>query len=1450
MARISQFIIRGFALVLTLSAVAQSSKSRFQHLTIEDGLPQNMVDCMLQDSYGFVWIGTWNGLSRYDGYDFEVFDDPGNGLDNSFIYALEEDHNRNIWIGTRVGLTVRLANESRFEKIAIPDFQSALEVRDLKRFQDSLMIVGSDRGVSILQLTKDTKVELIRHLALGKDLQGSIVSSILVDSWQNVWMGTDAGLYFLSAAGDLKHYEANDGTGLLSNQILAICEVQNKDIWVGTEFGAYHFIPSENLFVSFLNESGNPSSLIHNSVMDVLELDNGHLLFATLGGLSEYDPGANQFVNFLHDPNADHSLSNDFVNCLMKDESGNLWIGTERGGVNYYNTSQNQIEHFEQFPDNPNSLSSSTINSIYEDSKFLWIGTAGGGLNRLDKRKKSYKHYRHVANDPEKLSSDFVTSILRNSRGELWVGTWGSGINILNESNQTFTQHLGREGMASSFVSSIVEDKRGAIWLGTLGGISKYDPKTDQYTVLFSDQTPTRITNVGCMLFDHENSLWVGSRYGLYHLESQDGFRSTIDVTHYQHNDRVPQSLSGNYVISLFQSKDGAIWVGTYGQGINKLVREKDSARFEAYGMSNGLSNTVIYGIEQDDSGNLWLSTDYGLARLNPATGLIRNYFKADGFLNNQYYWSASFKNKEGKLYFGGMNGLDAFHPEWIQQDAKASHVIITDLKLLNESIKPGEVSNGVAVLEDNIHETQAINLSYKEKVLGIEFSALNYQEPNMIRYAYILGNFESEWNYVSSTRRFATYTNLKPGDYVFKVKSSGSNGEFNGPVREIQIHIAPPFWNTIWFRGGSIIAVILLFFGYVRYRTYSLNRQKRLLEQQVRERTERINQQNEALSFQAVQLQRNNDDLETKQKLIEGQNQKLESQNKEIVSQRDEVIKLNDKLKLVSQLKLSFFTNISHEFRTPLTLIIGPIEKLLKEKGLTQEAKSTLQVMNRSAQRLLHLINQIMDFRKIEKGRMELRVSKGNIGEFCKNVFSAFEPLAQTKSIQFTYFQNEVPYDVWFDQQKMENVLYNLLSNAFKYTSSSGKIQLELRALSLEESKLSVSEELIGENKPIISIRVVDSGMGISSENLPLVFKRFYRIESEEAFKISGSGIGLALTEELIKTHHGDIFVESILGQGSTFEVQFPCLEDAYHSSELSESRGDSIDIHEQVALLNNEFIVGDELEEGFVMEESDSSVDAAQKPLLLVVEDNKDLRKFMAHRLREQYRVMEAEDGAVGIQLAESNNPDLVISDVMMPNVDGLELCGSLKNNLSTSHIPIILLTAKSAVENKIEGLQIGADDYLAKPFNFDLLVARINNLIDTRQKLRAQFINSDQVMPHEMTTNTKDQKFIERAFEVVETNLADSSFGVKQFVDQMGISRSLLHKKLTGLTEQSAAEFINHLRMKKAKGLLQQNDLNVSEVAYSVGYNDPKYFSRLFSKSFGESPKDYANKFVVER
>lgn len=1435
---------------------SQEKITRFQHLTIEDGLAQNMVDCILRDSKGFMWFGTWNGLCRYDGYKFEVFNnEDGNihSLRNNFIYALSEDQFGNIWVGTKEGLYLYLYDKHEFRFInKLLDNSTPLEgsITVIRQTDDKTIWIGTDTGAMQVRV-KDRRgnVEKLQFYTFGEapyHLSGSLVRAIFKANDGSIWIGTDEGVNILNPHKQtFSRYQHNPliSSSLSSDVIHCIYQDSKKRIWVGTEIGLNRFDSQIDGFVHYFHQPSNPASLPHNAVTDIVEAYSGHIFFSTLGGLSEYE-GGNSFRNFKSALKKESSLNSDFVSCLWADKNGILWIGTERGGINIYDINQNGLEYFEYEGGNPNSLSHNTINSIYEDTRYIWIGTAGGGLNRYDKVYQTYKHYKHDANDPRSISSDFITAIHRDRKGRLWLATWGMGLNLMVEEagdHQYFRNSLNSEAfldLSNGFVSAIIEDQKGDLWIGTNGGLNKYSIDGQKFIRIAPE-----INEVGCLAFDNNQDLWAGTLSGLYYIkfDSIKEPHTGYQVALFKHDPLDGSSLSGNYITTIAKDSEGQMWFGTYGQGINKLLKENDKVSFKSFTKDDGISNNIIYGIIEDNEKKLWISTDNGLSRFDPQTIKFRNFYFADGLLNNQYYWSAYYKNDSGKLYFGGMNGLNTFYSSWLNNKPLPRKVVLTDLKVFNESVIPGIKYQEVNVLSENIATAKSVNLSYKSKVFSFEFSALDYKEPKLIKYAYYLEGFDDDWNYVNSNRRFANYTNLKPGDYTFMVKASDLNGDFTSPVTAIALHIAPPFWATWWFQTAAAIFIVALVIGYNRFRIYNLNTQKLLLERQVKERTEKIKSQNRELFKRAKQLKTSNKQLEKKQQLIEGQNEKLAHQNKHIKQQRNEMIKLNKKVKLASQLKLRFFTNVSHEFRTPLTLIIGPLEDLLRNNKLDINTKSTLQLINRNAQRLLHLINQIMDFRRIEKGKMELRITQGNIIEFCRNIFNAFQPLTETKKIKFNFYTKETSANIWFDHQKIENIVYNLLSNAFKYTPENGRIAMAVIVMPLEESRLVNKGVVPDGRRSVVSIKVADSGIGISQENIPLVFKQFYRIESEEVFQINGSGIGLTLAEELVKIHHGNIFVESTPGNGSTFEIQFPCLKEVEGEHNILTTHHYPNTLHKQVALLTEEFGKG-------IVEEHQKEPTATfdkDKLVVLLVEDNKDLRQFMAHRFKANYNVIEAENGKKGFEAAKKSNPDIIISDVMMPEMNGLELCVRIKSDLATSHIPLILLTAKSEVANKIEGLEKGADDYLPKPFDFDLLEARVKNLIETRKHLRNLFSRQSDLDLNQLATTNKDQKFLEKAIIIVENRMADPIFGVQEFVREIGVSRSLLHKKLSALTGQSATEFINHFRLKKSLKLLQQSDMNISEIAYTVGYNDPKYFSRIFSKQYGASPSEYLQK-----
>jgi len=1450
----------------TLAVPGQDINLRFQHITSEQGLSQNTIDCIMQDSRGFMWFGTWNGLNRFDGYNFLVYksENQQHGLSNNFIYSICEDKDGHIWAGTRNGLNKinhqTNAVENFYHARNEPNSISENRINSVYCDKQGLIWVGTaGNGMDKMIFDKEEGKYLFTHYrnieSNPYSLPGNDINAIIQDKKGFLWVGTNTGLGWMNiTTGKFIVFRNNPlyVNSISSNTVLSLFEDKAGVIWVGTDNGLNKYDPMRGVFTHYFPHPDNPRSLSHLTVNAISEDLDGNLLVGTLGGLNRFNPEDESFYHFPTKQNDDYSLNNEFINAIYADTQGNIWIGSDKGGISKYNSQQKGFGYFVSNPSKPNSLSHNTINSVYDEFSTLWVGTAGGGLNRYNKADKTFNRFHSDAHNQNSISSNFVSSISKDQKGNLWIGTWGGGLNRLvsPNGNGVFKQYRANTGInsiCSDYISAIWVDPKGYLLIGTLTGLDLFQPEHGVFRHIANQAGwRNRISEIGCVLKDSKGYYWIGTRLGLYRVSDkllEYGLQDN-NIVRYTNINSVANSLPGDYVISLCEDNKGNIWAGTYGSGISRIqINEKGQAAFTNFNQNDGLCNNVVYAIQIDGKGKLWLSTDNGLSRFDPDTRQFKNFYVSDGLQSNQFYWSASCAGSDGKLYFGGMEGLNYFHPDSIRDNSYIPKVVITDFKVFNTSVNIGKWNNKKVLLEIVINETTEINLSYKENVFSFEFSALDYFLPEKVQYKYRMKGMDKDWVTVPSSRRFVTYTNLVGGDYLFEVKASNSDGVWNDKPTQLKIHISPPFWATLWFRILALLLFVVLVLAYIRYRTSRLLRQKLVLERTVKERTGLIEKQNELLKFQAESLQESNTMLASGKELIEGQKAQLELKNQEISEQRDKLIELNKHVKLVNQLKLRFFTNISHEFRTPLTLILGPLEKLISSWKGDLNTLETLHLINRNAQRLLHLINQLMEFRKIESGKMELKVSQGNINQFLHNIYSSFNHLASQQQITYTFTPLHQATDCWFDHEKLENIVFNLLSNAFKFTPQNGAISLSVKMIKQECRSEKAGIEKPSKNamaSPFLEIKVTDTGVGISEEHIAHVFKRFYQVNTSESLRVRGSGIGLSLSRELVKVHHGTISVESEFHKGSVFTVQLPVLKGCFAEDEILDQPFETkATINDQVLKLAEELL--SEVPQP-VKRPYSTPVNDYKKPLILVAEDNYDLRCHITASLNDEYRVMEAENGKVAYELAKNYNPELILSDIMMPVMDGLELCSRLKNNLHTSHIIVVLLTARTSVENWIEGLETGADDYIPKPFDLNILRVRIRQLIESRRRLKKHF---GKELTSELTENAispADTQFMKKAIEIVEQNFSDPDFGVEEFVSKMFLSQSLIHKKLSAIADQSAGDFLTSFRLKKAAQLLHQPGMNVSEIAYEIGFNDPKYFSRQFKKYFGTTPSEY--------
>lgn len=1442
------FILFSGIFRLANSAVT-ASNLRFQYLTTDEGLAQNTVDCIFKDNQGFMWFGTWNGLCRYDGYTFKTYqkNSLSDGIPDNFVRSVSQDSFGNLWIGTANGL---IAFNTEKEKFFLPERIGELlgksAVTTVTCDHSGNIWVGTEKGLLVEIIAKQNQTDSLTWDLIRTNtelLNGSTINSIYVLQNNDILIGAVSGIYQIADGKAQRYSVIGSGNQPQYMNVLCIYESVVNDLYFGTDNGLFWFQKNTGSATRLYNNKFDEGSISHDVIMAVTEDLHGTILIGTLGGLNFFYPSLRKIVRVNGRADENGRLNNEFVNSLYTDSGGDVWVGTDKGGVNKFNMFQKPFYSIRNHRDEENSLSHNTINSILKDDKYLWVGTAGGGLNRIDQSSGNVKKYPYFNQNLNGLQQNFISALCKDQNDQLWVCKWGGGLSHLlpGDNFQSYINDpLNSESLRSNFVSSIYSDDRGFLVVGTLGGVDLFDPEKQVFHH-FQERLAKGGENheVGCILKDHQGFYWFGSRRGLYRIPvglvnlSGNNLRET-DFDFYTNNPEDSTSVSGSYIISLLEDLKGNIWIGTYGNGICRVIINPDGkVSFKSYTQADGLCNNVIYTMENDQEGNIWISTDKGLSKFNPENKTFENFYTKDGLLSDQFYWSASESDASGNLYFGGVNGLNYFNPREIVSYPRKPKIVFTDFRVFNQSVTIGEKFHGQTILSKSVSQTNSIELSYRDNVFSIEFSALDFFLPDKITYAYKMEGVDQNWVIVPASRRFAGYTNLGGGEYRFLVKAANSDGIWSDEISELRITILPPFWQTNWFRLVFVFSLIALVMGYIRYRTYLLHEQKRKLEQQVHERTLQIESQKQKLEDQSEILKQSNHELAERQVLIEGQKIELEEQNKLIARQRDEVIDLNKQVSLINQLRLRFFTNISHEFRTPLTLILDPLESLMKSLDADKKTMQTLKLINRNAQRLLHLINQLMYFRRIETGKIELRVVQGDFREYMSEIFESFVDLANHQKITYTFHSEELPQYTWFDAEKLENVFYNLLSNAFKFTPEGGHISV---SISINEKDGDSSER----TWPHLRVDICDDGKGISSENLPYVFDRFYQAESTADNRQKGSGVGLALTQELVQTVHGKINVKSELKNGSTFSVFLPYRKEDFAENEIDPTGSvQSGNLQSKVDLMSEE-ILRTETFEDLEPQSSDKA-----KPMILIVEDNYDLRSFLLQSMKSDFRVMGAENGKEGFELAKKYTPDLIVSDIMMPVMDGLELCSRLKKEIHTSHIPVILLTAKVMIEQWVEGLEIGADDYIPKPFNLKILQLKIANLIESRRKLRQLYSFGEKPSPEEATTNQLDHQFIERAYSIIEKHIPETDLTVDKFAREMMVSKSLLFKKIKAITGYSIVDFINLYKLRKAAARLATDPtVNISEVSFEVGFNDPKYFSRVFRKVFGVAPSEYVS------
>ncbi|WP_338239265.1 two-component regulator propeller domain-containing protein [Persicobacter diffluens] len=1337
-------------------ALAENLSNTFLRLSYNEGLVNNQATCIYKDSRGFLWFGTSSGLSRYDGQNFKNYTHQEKdtfSIQDNYIQEIVEDQNQDLWIKLRWNY-------------AIFDFDQGKFFYAPHRLQE--MGIGLDVDRIYFDLHKQMWVKTSqtnnyqRYDADKKQLVDVFGESSYKEAIPIDFIQFENQYYCLYEDGTIEVFRADDLRLLYRSEYLK-SKIKSKyaagGIYVdrkgklyvyGDSNGVYCYYPLDKQWIH-LGAEANPYSISSDLVSGVLQDDKGRIWISTdHGGVNIFSENLEKLETFYHQPENRKSLSQNSITTMMKDDEGIIWLATYKNGISYYHDAFFKFEHFENIITSPNPLPFNDVNCFAEDKAGnLWIGTNGGGLLYYDRKKEQYTIYKNDPEDAHSLSNNVVVNLLLDQEGQLWVGTYTGGLNRFD--GKKFHRYILKDEMlADYFVNSIwclAELNERYIWLGTLGaGILVLDKKTGQFSKPENTGNmtlPNDFVNHIHVLKD--GNLLIATALGIVFYDVDK--KSYSNNLYHEGNEKF--KISNDNVNDVYEDSRGLLWIASR-EGLTMIdpVVGKSFLLDKEHDLPQDIMNCIL----EDNLGNLWVSKSSGISKLQIIRQQgewqfdVQSFGQEDGLQGLEYNVNAKIRTNAGELAFGGFNGFNLFNPEKIEYKQFESKVIFNDLQLNNRSVKIGEQISGQVLLEKSIEVADQITLPPSVNVFSIDFTAVDYSTGST-KYAYKLEGFEENWTQTAEQYSKVTYTNLYPGTYLLKVKATRSS-EFPESFASIKIVVEPPFYLS---PAAFLIYFFLLFLSIFASTYFFVRRQRSKL-------------------------------LAEQRKIEREQNQRLD------------------------EIKLKFLTNISHEFRTPLTLILTPLEKLIKlNQGNNQYG--SLKVIERNAQELLYLVNQLLDFRKLDLHGLEFHPSYGDIVPFVRQICEMFNDSFQRSEINFEFHTDKDAVSFLFDKDKVRKILMNLLGNAIKFTPARGRVTVRIN--------IALGYFLKGDG---LELTVCDSGVGIAADDLEHIFTRFYQSSNVEDLGKGGSGIGLNLVKEMVTLHQGQIEVDSTPGAGTEFRVYLPLI---YHQSSDMEVQ--------QV-----------EGENTLLPEEKQGN-----QPTILLVEDNPDFRHFMKEALEGKYQVVEAEEGAKGLELTRKLLPDLVISDVMMPVMDGLELCKTIKSEAEISHIPVILLTARTADEDKIKGYEIGADDYITKPFKMDLLLKRIDQYMARREKAQKNFQKKLEVSPAEVEITPLDEKLINNALKIVEENIGKSDFSVEEMSKELGMSRVHLYKKLTAITGKSPVEFIRIIRLKRGKKLLEKSQMTVSEVAYEVGFNSPRYFSKYFAKEYGMLPSKYLKK-----
>lgn len=1372
---------------LTPSAFADNYT--VSNITMRDGLSHNFVEDIYRDSKGYMWIATSGSLARYDGYEFINFtpNSISGHIRSTFVRKVAEDRFGRLWVASDGGVDI-----IDLESLAVSDMP---EKNDLLKeiARNPVFYVSCDSDGNIwMRNSKD-----VICIVLGENGDIATVVTIPHETTATITVGAieplpgvGKGVFtgiggnvsrLVFDSGKIKVTGLSDGLSLDPSGYIADFVAYDNKIWIASDFGLFSYDLSTHAVKRYTSEEGGLSQ----SFVTTLEVTaKGELVAGCLNGLNIYDPSEDVFhpVSVSDMGGMLRGLNNDFINCIMS-EGDNLWVGTEGCGINIISPRRLYSSMLCHSPSDPLSLSPNPVNAIFEDGDgTLWVGTVEGGLNRgVGGCDKGFLHYTVQTGS---LPHNSVSAIGADHTGHLWVGTWGGGLCMLSRINPGKMLRLVNtveDGRRLEYIGALVFDPfNNLLWIGANYGIFTYDLETNRISIPFkgADCIPGSVSAV----ISSDGRLWMGGLEGLVSVNLKKKNKAgDFEVCRYENKLDDPESTVKEKINSVALSRDGTLWVGTNGNGLYRCDRENGDVRFVNYSSVNGLPNDVVHGIAEDPHGNLWIATYHGLSCMTP-DGRFLNFGINSGLETEQFYWNAYRRLANGDVLFGSIDGMVAVKGLAASRFDRTFPVRFTSITVNND--RTFSNPSGASIPEN-------------DRSFEIGFSALDYAGKDNGRYVYRMKGYEEDWKELPQNRHSVVYMNLFPGNYTLEVKyiAQGQSASMV-PVSSFDIEIIPNFYRRWWFILLVAAAVIAAIWGVYKWRVRDITRQREDLRKAVDEGVREINEQKSMLEDHARELGE--------------QNNELRLRNEQISEQKSQLSEMARKVQQLTADRISFFTNITHEFRTPITLIIGPIERALK-LSTNPKVIEQLNFVERNSRYLLSLINQLMDFRKIESGKIDAATAKGNIMSTIDEIILPFRAYAEERGIEIRT-RYHLPTPVFeYNEDAIRKVLTNLLGNAIKFTPDKGTVTVYASIFKSSRCREGYT----------FYMGVSDTGCGLKEDETDKVFDHFYQGQSQIRYPLIGaadSGIGLYLCRRLVEVFGGNISARNNHGDGCSFRVLLP-VANALVDFPASEGAP------------------------GLIQTVMTEDAPASRRLTVLVVEDNTDMRAFMRSVLSDHYNVEEAGNGEEALRLLEEKEVDFIISDLMMPVMDGLELAGKVKENFAISHIPFIMLTAKTSQESRMEGYRQGVDDYILKPFDEDMLLTRINNILANKRRYQRQFKADMEVDHLAIKEDSRDKKFVNKVMEILKENYTNSYYEVTEFADALGVSRSFLNRKLQSLLGQGANQLMRSYRLKVAHSLILQNrgtkNMNVSEIAFSAGFNDPKYFTRCFTQQYGMNP-----------